>query len=225
MKSTRQAVLLIGSAKRAGESTSEALGAYLATRLRVQGVEVTTFAVHRALRTPARTRTLLAAVDDSDLLMLAFPLYVDTLPALVTQALETIAAHRHALGAPRPSWLLALANCGFPEAAHNEVALEICQNFAAEAGMRWAGGLALGAGGAVHGGAIAGRGMTHTVARALDLTAAALSTDQPAPEEALALMRTPLMPGRLYTLMGNLGWHRMAQRNRVWRRLDDRPLT
>ena len=45
----------------------------------------------------------------------------------------------------------ALANCGFPEAHHNRTALEICAQFAAAAGMTWAGGLALGAGGAVHG--------------------------------------------------------------------------
>jgi NAD(P)H-dependent FMN reductase len=123
MKRIEHAVLLIGSAKREGESTSAALGSYLCARLQAQGVAITTFAIHRALRTPARTQELLAAIDACDLLILAFPLYVDTLPALTIQALETIAAHRYdAMAAPAP-WFLALANCGFPEAAHNDVAL------------------------------------------------------------------------------------------------------
>jgi len=224
MKHIEHAVLLIGSAKREGESTSEALGGYLIARLQTQGVAITTFAVHRALRTPARAQELLAAIDACDLLILAFPLYVDTLPALMIQALETIAGHRHdAVVTPAP-WLLAIANCGFPEAAHNDVALEICRNFALATGMRWAGGLALGAGGAIHGEPVNAHGMTHNVARALDLTADALLADQPAPPAALALMRTPLMPDRFYTFMGNLGWHQMAHSNGVWRQLHAQPL-
>jgi len=219
------ALLLIGSAKREGESTSEALGSYFMTKLNGRGVATSTFAVHRALRTPDRTAALLEAVDACDLLVLAFPLYVDTLPSLATQALETIAAHRSGSNSIRQPWFLAIANCGFPEAEHNDVALAICAQYAAETGMRWAGGLALGAGGAVHGGAINERSMTHNVARALDLTAAALAADQPAPHEAIALIRTPMMPARLYTFMGNLGWHRMAQVNGVWRRLGDRPFS
>lgn len=224
MKRIEHAVFLLGSAKREGESTSEALGSYLTARLQAQGVTITTFAVHRALRTPERTHALLAAIDACDLLILAFPLYVDTLPALTTQALERIAAHRQQSTATCAPWCLAIANCGFPEAAHNDVALEICRNFAAAAGMRWAGGLALGAGGAVHGEPVNARGMTHNVARALDLTADALLADQPAPAAALTLMRTPLMPNRFYTFMGNLGWHQMAYSNGVWRQLHAQPL-
>lgn len=225
MNSIERAVLLVGSAKRDGESTSEALGSYLMTKLNGHGVATSTFAVHRVLRTPDRTAALLAAVEGCDLLVLAFPLYVDTLPSLATQMLETIAAHRRQVQPGCKPWFLAIANCGFPEAEHNDVALAICEQFAAEAEMRWAGGLAVGAGGAIHGDAVQERSMTHNVARALDLTAAALAADQPAPAQAITLMRTPMMPAKLYTFMGNLGWHRMAQLNGVWRRLGDRPFS
>lgn len=225
MNRIERAVCLIGSAKRKGESTSEALSSYLMARLNEHGVATTTFAVHRALRTPDRTAALLDAVDACDIFVLAFPLYVDTLPSLATQALETIALRRsEELNARRP-WFLAIANSGFPEAEHNDVALAICGQFADIAKMRWAGGLALGAGGAVNGGAIRDRSMTHNVARSLDLTAMALAADRPAPVDAINLMRRPLMPERLYLFMGNLGWHRMAQLNGVWRRLGDRPFT
>lgn len=224
MKHIEHAVLLIGSAKREGESTSAALGSYLSARLQAQGVAITTLTVHRALRTPERTVAMLDAINACDLLILAFPLYVDTLPALMTQALERIAEHRRVATYVHTPWLLAIANCGFPEAAHNDVALEICRNFATATGMRWAGGLALGAGGAVNGQPVSERGMTHNVARALDLTADALLTGQPAPPAALALTRTPLMPNRFYTLMGNLGWRQMAFSNGVWRQLHAQPL-
>lgn len=225
MSTIERAVLLIGSAKRAGESTSEALGSYLMTKLNSYGVATSTFAVHRALRMPDRTAALLDAIDGCNVFVLAFPLYVDTLPSLATRALETIVARCSEPNGMHQPWFLAIANCGFPEAGHNDVALAICEQFAAAARMRWAGGLAVGAGGAIHGSAVNERGMTHNVARALDLTAAALATDQPAPQQAITLIRTPMMPVRLYTFMGNLGWHRMAQLNGVWRRLGNRPFS
>ena len=77
MNGPQSALILIGSAKPAGESTSEVLGNYLAQRLQTHGVTVTTMHVARALRTPARKDALLQAVDRADLFILAFPLYVD----------------------------------------------------------------------------------------------------------------------------------------------------
>jgi hypothetical protein len=225
MTSANTALLLVGSAKPAGESTSEALGGYLAGRLQENGIAIATMHVARALRTEARTAGLLAAVDAAGILILAFPLYVDGLPYLVTRALERIAAHRQAQPAPRPALFLAIANCGFPEARHNEMALAMCEQFAHAGGFVWAGGLGMGAGGVISGQPLAQRGgMAHDVIAALDLAATALSAGQPAPSEAAALMARPMMPAGVYTMMGNLGWLMLAQRNRALTRLRARPL-
>jgi hypothetical protein len=224
MTSPKKALLLIGSAKPAGESTSEALGAYLAGRLLEHGIETTTAHVARALRTEARTAELLAAVDAAGILILAFPLYVDGLPYLVTRALERIAAHRRAQPSPAPAAFLAIANCGFPEAAHNGVALDICRQFAEEAGFTWAGGLALGEGGAISGRPLAQvSGMARNTVAALDRTAAALAAGEPAPEEAVELMAQPFIPVTAYMLMGDVGWLMLARQNRVLTRLGARP--
>ena len=72
--------------------------------------------VARAMRTEERTAALLAAVDAADIVILAFPLYVDGLPYLVTQALEQIAARRAGETDIQRPLFLAIANCGFPEA-------------------------------------------------------------------------------------------------------------
>ena len=226
MNPPQTALLLVGSAKPVGESTSEALGGYLAQRLQLRGVSVTTMHVARALRTAARTEALLAAIARTDLFILAFPLYVDSLPHLVIEALERIAAWRQAQSVPAPMAFLAIANCGFPEAHHNDVALAICEQFAAAAGMTWAGGLALGAGGVVHGQPLdAEQGMTRQVAHALDLAADALAAGAPVPDAAASLMAQPLMPPRLYTFMGDMGWRMEAWRNGVFHRLRARPFT
>lgn len=219
-----KALLLIGSAKPQGQSTSEALGSYLLDQLVHQGYSGETQYVHRALRTPQRSQALLDAVDQCDLLILAFPLYVDSLPYLVTDALERIADHRRAQPTPVPMRFLAIANCGFPEAQQNETALAICQEFARLTAMTWAGGLALG-----QGGAIAGRpltevgGMARNVIAALDLTARALRQGEPAPPQAVTLMAKPLMPPIFYTMLGNVGWHLEARRQGAAGHLHDQP--
>ena len=224
MTAPQNALFLIGSAKPAGESTSEVLAGHLAQRLQAHGVETTMLHVARVLRTEARTVDLLQAVDAADLFVLAFPLYVDALPYLATQALERIAAHRQVQPPPAPAAFLAIANCGFPEAYHNDTALAVCQQFAAAAGFCWAGGLALGAGGAINGRPLAqAGGMARHVVRALDLTAAALAACQPAPQEAVALLVRPLMPLRAYTFMGDLGWRMQARRNGVYRHMRAQP--
>jgi len=226
MTTPQTALLLVGSAKPAGESSSEALGTYLLERLATRGITTETYHVARALRTEARTQELLQAVDRAAIFILAFPLYVDSLPYLAIEALERIAAHRQAQGSPAPAAFLAIANCGFPESHHNDPALAICEQFAAAAGFAWAGGLALGAGGAVNGQPLAkAGGMLHNVVAALDQAAAALVADEPVPAETTALMAHPFIPTRAYMLMGGLGWLLQARQNRVLTRLGARPLT
>jgi hypothetical protein len=224
MTSPKNALLLVGSAKPAGQSTSEVLGSYLAQKLAERDSAFTTMQVARAMRTEERTAALLAAVDAAHIVILAFPLYVDGLPYLVTQALEQIAAHRAGETDIRHPLFLAIANCGFPEVRHNEVALATCEQFAAAAGFRWAGGLSLGEGGAISGRSLAEvGGMAHNVVAALDLAAAALAAGKPVPTEAVALMARPFIPASAYMLMGDLGWLMEARRNRALTRLAARP--
>jgi NAD(P)H-dependent FMN reductase len=218
-----RAILLVGSAKPAGTSTSEALGRFLFARLAERGVATTVLFVDRA-PTPRAAHQLAAAVADANLFVLATPLYVDSLPYLVTRTLEDLA--RSSPAARAGCAFAALINCGFPEAEHCRTALDIARAFAARAGFKWAGGLALG-----EGGAIDGRppeelgGLTKRVRAALDLTAAALAEGRPVPPAAIEQLAHRMMPARLYTLMGNIGWRWRAAQNGVGSRLDARPFT
>lgn len=224
MTTAQKALLLIGSAKPAGQSTSEALGNYLLAQLRKEGFTPATSYLSRALRTPERRQELFTAVDQADLLLLAFPLYVDSLPYLVINALELIAAHRQTQPTPTPTRFIAIANCGFPEAHQNESALAMCQEFARQVGFVWAGGLALGQGGSLAGRPLAEvGGMARNVISALDLTASALAQGQPLPPDAVVLMAKPLMPAFFYRLMGNLGWHLQARKQGALGQLQARP--
>ena len=93
MKTPRKALLLVGSPK-PGASSSESLGAYLLEELEKRGVETQTMHVTKAVRSEEATEELLAAVDSADLVVLSFPLYIDSLPAPAIRALELIAGRR-----------------------------------------------------------------------------------------------------------------------------------
>jgi len=221
------ATLLVGS-PRTRTSTSYSLGSYLMARLAARGTTTDTVQLYTAMGSASRRAAALDLVDGADLVVLAAPLYVDSLPAPVTAALERIAARPAPAGPPnalRRQRFAAILNCGFPEAAHTATALAICGQFARQRGMTLLGGLALGAGeGVVHGRPVdelGGRGTS--IRRALDLAAAALAADRPIPTEAVDLMARPAIPKRVYTLVGGYGWRRLADRNGVRAHLRDRP--
>lgn len=219
----RRATLLVGSPKAHGESTSEALGRYLCDRLAAGGVAWETLFVS-ALHGARIDAKAVPSVAGADLFVLASPVYDDALPAPVTAVLEHLASARARWADRPPVRFLAVVNCGFPEPRHTEIALAICRAFADEAGLAWAGGLGVGGGEALNGVSLERAGkMAARVRRALGLTADALLQDRPVPDAAAALLASPLVPSRLYTLMGNVGWLRAARRHGTLRRLWDRP--
>ena len=143
----QRAVLLVGSAKPAATSTSESLGEYLFARLAERGVTTSTLRVSGNRASPV-DRQLAGALADANLFVLAAPIYVDSFPYLVTRTLESIASRGNRRAR---CTFAALVNCGFPEAAQCRTALDIAEAFARRAGFKWAGGLALGEGGAIDG--------------------------------------------------------------------------
>ncbi|MCA2001916.1 MAG: NAD(P)H-dependent oxidoreductase [Chloroflexi bacterium] len=208
----RRVLLLVGS-PRGQKSTSHSLGAYLMEQLAARGVETEIAHIYPALNNPQKMDGLFAQIDSADLTVLAFPLYVDTLPAPVILLLERLAAHRAANPAPGKGFA-ALANCGFPEAHHNDNALAICAQFSAQTGLTWLGSLALGAGeGMVHGEPLekAG-GQVIPLKKALELAAHSLSVGQPIPAEAQKFIEKPFIPAWLYHLLGGVGWKQQAKR-------------
>lgn len=218
----RGALLLVGS-PRTKKSTSASLGGYLFEQLKARGVETQTIQIYTSLYSRERMKTMLDAVNNADLVLLAFPLYVDSLPAPVIAALERIAAHRHEnQGSTR---FAAIANCGFPGANHNDTALAICSEFARQNVFAWMGGLSLGAGeGIVHGiplNELDGRAVP--IMRVLDLAAEALATGNPIPQAAKELLAKPIIPNWMYTLTGRFGWRQAAKRYGMHKKLKRQP--
>lgn len=220
----RRAVVLVGSAKPRGTSTSEILANTLVARFATGGIETAMHWVGRDGHSPAGLQRIVDDVRASDLLLIASPVYFDAYPSLMVRVLEALAAAHHAEpDRPGPT-VAALLNCGFPEARHASVAAAIGALFAARIGGRWAGALALGAGEA-----IAGRplekvgGMVTHLRIALDDTADALAAGRAVPERATQAFAKPLMPTLVYLAAGDVGWLWTAAHQGTLRRLRNRP--
>jgi hypothetical protein len=218
MKPPKKALLLVGSPK-PDASSSESLGAYLLEELEKRGVATQTLHVTKAVRNDEAIAGLRAAAASADLIVLSFPLYVDSLPAPTIRALELLAEPQAG-----PAAFMVICQSGFPEVDHNEVAVEICRNFAADAGFEWAGSLILAAGGMINGQPLRKlQGMMRSAVKALDLTAEALAAGRPVPDEAVQLMAKPPIPKFGYRFMANWGWRSQFKKRGRGGSLTDQP--
>jgi multimeric flavodoxin WrbA len=216
----RNILLLIGSAKKE-PSNSESLGTYLLEKMQQKGFQTETLFVHRAVRDADK---FIEAVDRTDLIVLASPLYVDSLPYSVIKAMEQIAEHRKLSKSDKKQYFAAIINSGFPEAHQNNTAIAICRRFAKEAGFEWAGGLGLGGGEALGGKPLVKLGfMVRNVLKSLDMAAQDIADGKAISEKAVQLMAKPLMPAWMYRLIAEIMMRKHAKERGVHRNLSDCP--
>jgi multimeric flavodoxin WrbA len=224
--SVRRALLIVGSPKTNEPSTSSVLGGYVLERLKEQGWETESLTLRASLNREEGQRELLSSVERARLILLVFPLYVDSLPYLVTKALAMISAQRRASPESSQQRFVGIVNSGFPETHQNAVALAICQEFTTQCGLAWAGGLALGGGEMVGGQtpneAQRSRPPLKHVFAALDLTAASLAQGLPVPAEAVRMIKKspiPFVPSALwhwiYVRIAGKGFEKEAAKNGV----------
>ncbi len=223
----QRALLLIGSPK-TSKSTSNSLSEYLSKLLDSQSIQTKKVYLHTTVNSSEKMKELMNSIDIVDLVTLAFPLYVDSLPAPVIDVLERIALHRKSQKQSRKTLFTAISNCGFPEATQIANALAVCEIFAKQAQFQWAGGLALGGG---HG--LGDKpleewgGRTAGIRKSLDLAANALAHGQQITKETQEIMSKPLIPSwfpfRAYRLMGGLGWKQQAKKYGMQNSLNRQP--
>jgi hypothetical protein len=223
MQKPNRAALLVGSPK-GPNSTSNSLGTYLVDKLEQKGFTCEKVYICQSLGSNERKEAMLRLVDESELIILAFPLYVDSLHSQVIKTLELIAEHEKGkLGLSKKS-VVAISNSGFPEAKHNNIALSVCRLFAKQVGFTWAGGLAMGGGGM-----IAGRpldelgGMVRNQKKALEIAADSLAKGEAIPKQANVLISKIGIPKWMYVWMGNRGWKQEAKKHIETKKLYDKP--
>lgn len=163
-------VSLIGSNKR-GKSTSASLVDYLAQQFAPQGIAVSHHYAVRMYREPQGQAAFLKELQESELLLVSAPVYVDFLPAPLIHVLEGVREQtgRNGLAGKK---LLAIIHSGYPEPQQRRPCLEACRCFAREMGLEWWGGLSFGGSSPINGQPLeAMGGMTKGIRSVLDRTA------------------------------------------------------
>ena len=201
MKAEKRALLFIGSPKHEHVSSCVSLGTLLGNALRKNGVITDQLLIVSLIKSKEGIDKMIAAINNTDILVFLSPLYVDSLPYLVIKAMELIrAARNNIIGQKR---LAAISLCGFPEAYQNDIAIHIYERFALELNFEWLGGLAVGMGPAI----VHGRQMLEPIGayyrmrRAIKTTAFALSRLRPIPKKAIETIAKPFVPSYLYVFM------------------------
>lgn len=211
-KRLRTAALLVGSAKVKGTSASEHMARAFARALETSGVETRLHFATEFVHTGGPALSAARSLATADLLFLATPLYVDSLPSLATHALELVELVRR--DGPHNGVFVPLVNCGFPEPEHTRTALCITRHFARAAGYGFAGALPLGGGGVVtpDRSLEEARPPVSHVVRAIALAAPALAAGGAVPEAALDSILSPPLPEAIYRMIGEFGFWREAHR-------------
>ena len=80
-----------------------------------------------------------------DVLVFAFPLYVDGIPSHLLRCICEL--EKYFKQDPTDKMVYAIANCGFFEGEQNKYAIELVKNWCIKSGLKWGGGLGIGAGG------------------------------------------------------------------------------
>ena len=223
MKTNNNALLLIGSPK-GPLSTSATLGKNLISGLEKFDFSAEEIYIYKLIKKEDKQKELLLKIDRAELIILAFPLYVDCLPSGVIKALELISDYRKLQDNPKKQRFAVIINCGFPEAEHNNTAIRICRIFSREVGFEWMGALKIGMGGGLGGKTLEERGgMVRNIVSGFKIAAKALAQGKQIPEEAFELVSKPMMPRKMYTSMGNLGWNIQAKQFGVRKKIKNTP--
>lgn len=206
-----RALLLVGSPGNS-RSNSDKVGQYLLDRLSGAGWTTDKECIYQVMKGENLMNEAFGKMENADLIVLSFPLYIDSLPSQTIRFMEL--ANGRGIGGGKGRRLMAICQSGFPESRHNEYALRICSIFARDIGYQWAGGLAVGGGGAIGGQDLnEGGGILRNLRLALDMTAGALDQGKDVPPEARELTNKGTAPPWLYNWMVNRRWKKEARRN------------
>ncbi len=223
MKTYNNALLLVGSPK-GPLSTSTTLGNYLISRLVEFDFSVEKTYIYKHIKKEEKQKELLLKIEGADLIILAFPLYIDCLPSGVIKALELIRDYRKLKENPKKQRFTVIINCGFPEVEHNNTAVQICRIFAREVGFEWMGALKIGMGGVFIGKTLEERRIiARNILSGFKIGAKALAQGKQIPEEANKIERKPMMPRKIYIGIGNLFWDYQAKQFGVLKKIKNQP--
>ncbi len=186
------ALILVGSPK-ARKSASNNIASYIEDKFNEKHVKAQISYIANQ-QDPEKLRELVHHASKTELLLLIAPLYVDSIPAIAINFMEqyyTQYKSNHAKGQK----LMAIFNSGFPEPHQNDLAIDMCKNFADKTNMEWIGGVTIGMGAAFENTRLEeSGGMGRNLRNGLNTIIESLAHNKPIPPEAFITASKPLLP-------------------------------
>ncbi|MHC1770364.1 MAG: hypothetical protein AB9907_01285 [Flexilinea sp.] len=203
-------IALINGSPRGDKSASAALITYLKTLLPDEYEKID---FH--FRTPGLNDQDLERIFDSDVLVFAFPLYVDGLPSHLIHCLYQMETAFKA-GPPQNRMVYALVNCGFFEGHQTAIALDIIKNWCEKAKLSWGQGAGFGGGGMIPmlSGVPYGKGPTKNFSITLNTIAGNIVSGTTAEN----LFVSPNFPRFAYKMAAEMGWRGQIKANGLKRK-------
>ncbi len=152
---------------------------------------------------------LLQSLSEQDIIVISFPLYVDSIPSHFLYYLTEL--ENYLKYNSSKAVVYAIINCGFYEGHQNRHALEILKIWCEKANLKWGQGIGIGAGGMLAGlgNVPKGKGPRKNASAAL-LELASNAAEKRSGKDIYA---SPNFPRFLYKIMGDIGWRTQAKRN------------
>lgn len=226
MSKLRNALILVGSPK-GKKSTSNKIASYIEEGFNKNEVKVEKTYVDR-YKKPDKLKELLKKAPNFELIVIVAPLYNDCIPARTIHFMEEFSLYKKSLSKTRQK-LMAVFNCGFPEPHQNDVAIKICENFALQTDMEWAGGITVGMGPSLElFKSLENAGfMARNLRKGLNTTIDSLSNNETVPPEAIATaskLSLPLPIAKfIYTYFINFAWKKRVRDKTIRKKMYDRP--
>lgn len=155
------------------------------------------------LNKPKVSEETIELLKKMNVLVIAFPLYVDGLPSHLLSCLVQL----QSVNFPQKSVAVyGIANCGFYEGIQNECALHILENWCSRMRFQWKMGLGIGGGGSLSmmENVPFGHGPRKPVDEKLGLMAECIQTGSAMENQYVSIG----MPRFVYKLVAELGWKR-----------------
>jgi multimeric flavodoxin WrbA len=219
----KKVLLLIGSPKKE-RSTSFTIGKYLMKRLHANDCNKNSIFINDALKSKDGIDEMINKFNESDIILLCYPLYVDSIPAPIIRAFELITEGRRKLKRQKNQIFFAAGNCGYYEGSQIENSANVCRIFATENELSWYGSMSIGAGGIYSGKELeALGGMATRLRSALDLTAESILNNSIIPMEKIQKLTTPPFPRFFYQAAVTISFKSEAKKNNCYKSMNHRP--
>lgn len=216
-------LLLVGSPRKA-VSTSDSIGQYMVANLKNGCCTYDTIYIYDALKSNLLMNSMVDSFNESDVIILTYPLYVDSLPAPCIEALECITKQRQNIAPVKKQLFLAIGNCGFYDKEQIENSLNVCSFFAKENNLDWYGCIPIGGGPQLDGKKLETLGgMTVKLRKALDMASDSILQSAPLPIDKIIKLTDPPEPRFMYSLIANFSFKAAARKNGTLKKINAKP--